>query len=287
MAADPFFASAVLEANPPIGGYTRVGFGASVLVKASFTDAEIANPRPDINSRIVASIHSGRSVLLTGSEVAQANAGDGVDVAVLAGNWRDEIITADERRNIQTLYVFSFAEWLAGYRVRRILYETVDEAARKFVQASVEYRAIAEFPEAGRSLHLMTFETATVMPASAGNLIFKFTEPTLRLRDSDRRLLMLALRGATDSELAAELAITIAAVKARWRSTFARIAEQAPLLVNDAGEDGYRGKQKRHHVLAYIRTHPEEMRPYDWEKKRKCQGLTTEMPALLAESFRQ
>jgi hypothetical protein len=276
MATDPFFASAVLEANPPIGGLSRIGFGASVFIKTSFADAEIGSPRPDLNSRIVAGIHAGRSPLLTRSEVAQANAGEGVDIVVLAGNWRDEIITADARRVVHTLLIFSFTEWLVGFRVRRILCETVDEAARKFVQASVEYRTIAEFPDVARSLHLMTFETATALPASAGNLIFKYDEPTLHLRESDQRLLMLALRGATDSELAAELAITVAAVKARWRSTFAHIAEQSPHLLSYDGEHRYRSKQKRHHVLAYLRTHPEELRPYDWKKSLSAKAANVQ-----------
>src|ERR1022692_554432 len=66
----PFFASAVLESNPAIRGHRLVGFGASVFVSPKFADAEIAAPRPDINSRVIASIHSDKSVLATRNEVA-------------------------------------------------------------------------------------------------------------------------------------------------------------------------------------------------------------------------
>ena len=107
------------------------------------------------------------------------------------------------------------------------------------------------------------------MPASLGigNVIFTFRNPELRLRDSDQRLLLAALKGATDQELTTELGVTLSAVKARWRSTFARIARTMPGLLDDVSDGDARGMQKRHRVLAYVRRHPEELRPYHWETK--------------------
>src|SRR5438270_6541038 len=97
----PFATATVLEASPVIRAYRLIGFGASVVVSSSFADAEIANPKPDINSRVIASIHSGRPVLASRSEVARANAGQGVDVVVLCGIWRDEILNLAERQDVQ------------------------------------------------------------------------------------------------------------------------------------------------------------------------------------------
>jgi hypothetical protein len=269
MVASPFFASAVLEASPAIDGHRLIGLGASILVTSTFADTEIANPSPDINSRVVASICSGQPVVATRNEIAMANAGDGVDVFVVCGNWRDEILGPEERQTVQTLFASSFAEWLHGFRIRRILYETTYPPARQFAESSVVYRSIAEFPELGRTIHLMTRESVTAMPASIGNLIFSFNEPVLRLRDSDQQLLCAALRGGTDGELAAELELTPSAIKARWRSIFARAAETMPALLADRDEHEGRGLQKRHLVLAYVRSHPEELRPYDSRQKPK------------------
>src|SRR5271169_3700650 len=67
----PFFLSVALESSPAIQGHHMVGFGASVLVSKEFADAEIANPEPDINSRVIASIHSEHPVLATQKEVAR------------------------------------------------------------------------------------------------------------------------------------------------------------------------------------------------------------------------
>lgn len=264
---NPFFASGALESEPPVLGHRLVGFGASVMIRSDFADAEIAHPRPDINSRIIASIHSGESVLAERSEVARANAGPGIDIVVLYGNWREEILSGEERLTVQNMLATSFAEHHAGYRIGRILHETATAATREFVEASIVFRPVGVFPEVGRVLHLMDRESVRSIRAHLGNALFDFREPMLHLRDSDQQLLLAALSGQTNAELAASLGVTLSAVKARWRSAFARIEEVMPDLAGDTDEREGRGAQKRHRVLTYIRNHIEELRPYDLEAR--------------------
>jgi hypothetical protein len=263
----PFFSSAVLESDPPIRGHRLVGFGASVFVSQSFARAEIASPCADINSRILASIHSGRSVLADRSEVAASNANGGLDVVVLAGIWRHEVMTKAQTNEVQTVLPTSFVEWLAGYRIRSIHYETSNESEKIFAQSSIVYKPIAEFISLGRVAHLMTNETVKAVPASLGRVIFNYRDPIIRLCDSEQQLLRAALGGLTDAELASVMGISFPAIKARWRAIFLRISETMPYLVNGTSDSDSRlgrGVQKRHRVLAYIRTHPEELRPYKW-----------------------
>jgi hypothetical protein len=40
-----------------------------------------------------------------------------------------------------------------------------------------------------------------------------------------------------------------------------------PDLVRDVVNHEGRGTQKRHRVLDYVRSHPEELRPFDWAMK--------------------
>ncbi len=84
----------------------------------------------------------------------------------------------------------------------------------------------------------MSPESVKAVPGSLGNVIFRFTKPLLHLRESEQKLLVAALSGATDQELAVKLGVTFSAVKARWRSTFARISEHMPSLITypDDGE---------------------------------------------------
>jgi hypothetical protein len=270
----------VVEANPSIGAHRIIGFGASVFVSPSFADAELAHPRPDVNSRVIARIQRHEPVLASRSEIAWANAENGNDITILCGVWREEILSPAERQEVKILLATSFTELHAGYRLRRILCETVDELGTEFVERSVVYQPVARFRQCERSLYWMTRDSAKAVPGSLGNVLFSYREPVLQLRDSEQEILVAALRGATDRELATELNVTFAALKARWRSTFERIAKVIPDLVGPAGEHDSRGSQKRHRVLAYVRSHPEELRPYDWKRKPGNSSADAVAPAV-------
>jgi len=267
LARDGFSAANVLESTFLPVSDRIVGFGASVFLSPAFASAELADPRPDINSRIIASVHTGRSVVATYDEVARGNAGEGVDLLVLAGTWRDAILSEQENQEARTHLAYGFVQKHAGYRIRRIFSEVAAQPERDFVGHSIEYRLFAEFPESGRALFLMTEESVQGIHGSLGNVLFKRYKPVLHLRDSDQQLLLAALGGATDLELANGIGVTLSAVKARWRSTSARIGETMPELVADLDDHEGRGMQKRHRVLDYVRNHLEELRPYDWKQR--------------------
>src|SRR3984957_11447339 len=267
LARDGFFASNVLESTSLPLSDRIVGFGASVFLSPAFANAELASPRPDINSRVIASVHSGRSVLATYDEVARGNATVGLDVLVLVGTWRDAIFSQQERQEARTNLASGFVQKHVGYRIRRVFVEAAGQPERDFAGQSIEFRLLAEFPESGRTLFLMTEESVQGIHGSLGNILFKRYKPVLRLRDSDQQLLLAAMGGATDLELVSEIGVTLSAVKARWRAPFARIAETIPELIPDLDDHEGRGMQKRHRVLDYVRNHPEELRPYDWQQK--------------------
>jgi hypothetical protein len=79
----------------------------------------------------------------------------------------------------------------------------------------------------------------------------------------------------TDEGLARELNLKLTAVKRRWLTLFERIADVHPDLLppdvrlpeNGDNHIGKRGPQKRHHLLAYVREHPEELRPAKSQRK--------------------
>src|SRR5947207_1088462 len=60
--------SAVVERHSK-GRPGIVGFGFATFVKKSFADAEVQNPRPGLNSRIIESVVSRNSVIATYEEV--------------------------------------------------------------------------------------------------------------------------------------------------------------------------------------------------------------------------
>ena len=95
--------------------------------------------------------------------------------------------------------------------------------------------------------------------------LFDYHPPMLGFSRSEQRLLACALSGATDEHLAETLGTSLPAVKKTWVSIYRRVEDHLPELIPDAlGSDlpaSGRGKEKRRGVLAYLREHPEELRP--------------------------
>ena len=117
---------------------------------------------------------------------------------------------------------------------------------------------------------VVTRESALAAPYSVAAKMYRYRPPTLRLRPAEQQLLAAALAGKTDAELSADLSLSIEAIKKRWLSIFDRVDEFKPDIVapSDVDSDG-RGPQKRHRVVAYVRSHPEELRPFSWDEKTR------------------
>jgi hypothetical protein len=241
-----------------------------VFVTRPFMDREIRNPQPGLNSRIIAGIAAGEPVILSRAQIASGNAGEGIDFVNMYGAWREGILSSDQLAEVHALLGTSFVEHFAGYRFDRVLKEAIGKSGLALARATGTYRLIAEFKESDSALVVATRESVLTAPYSVAAKMYRYQEPVLRLRPAEQKLLAAALSGKTDAELSTELGLSIEAIKKRWMSIFARVDEFKPEILSraDADSDG-RGPQKRHRVVAYIRAHPEELRPFSWDKKRR------------------
>ncbi len=236
-----------------------VGFGLGCMVSPEFTRSELSHPRAGTNARFIHA--SGCPIVLNRSEIARANASDGVDVLQLYGTLR-EGLSEEEQFEAVPLMWSKYVEYMRGHRVRGAMCEVRSTSERRFTRGSGT--ELIPVCEADQFLSYATRSTVAAVPSSAGFGVFNYMAPVLRLRETDQDLLLAALSGLTDEELSSRLRLTQNAVKARWRSVLARTAAAKPELV---AQDDYRegrGSQKRHRVLAYVREHYEELRPYDW-----------------------
>ena len=95
--------------------------------------------------------------------------------------------------------------------------------------------------------------------------LFDYHPPILGFNRSEQRLLSHALSGATDEHLAEILETSLPAVKKMWVSIYHRVEDCLPELVPDPLQSELpasgRGREKRRSLLAYLREHPEELRP--------------------------
>ena len=267
---NPAFKASVIESERPIAGHKIVACGMGVFVTRSFADQEIRNPRPGLNSRIIAGIAAEESVVLSRTQIAAGNAGEGVDFVNMYGTWRDGIMNTDQLAEAQALLGTSFVEHFAGYRFNRVLKEAIGHSRIALARATGTYRLVAEFQESDSALAVVTRESALAAPYSVAATMYRYQAPVLRLRPAEQKLLTAALSGRTDAELSSDLGLSVEAIKKRWMSIFDRIDEFKPeILSRDEAETDGRGPQKRHRVVAYIRTHPEELRPFSWDTKQR------------------
>jgi len=274
----PSFQANVIESERPLAGHRIVACGMGVFVSSAFADREIKNPRPGLNSRIIAGVASGESVVLNRAEIAQGNAGEGIDFVNMYGTWRDGIMNAEQLAEVHALLGTSFVEHFTGYRFNRVLKEAIGSSQIALARATGTYRVVKEFQKTESALVVVTRETAAAAPYSVAATMYRYQAPVLRLRPAEQKLLAVALSGKTDAELSAALDLSIEAIKKRWMSIFDRVDEFKPDILSQTDayssampsttgswSDG-RGPQKRHRVVAYVRTHPEELRPFSWDR---------------------
>jgi hypothetical protein len=83
----------------------------------------------------------------------------------------------------------------------------------------------------------------------------------------------MAVKGGTDEEISDRLFISESAIKKTWRSAYERVdgCGLATIPKNYKYHEGRieRGREKKKHLLAYLREHPEELRPFSSRISKK------------------
>ena len=264
------FNSCVVQLPIPPLGNPIVAFGSSVFITSEFATQELDHPRPGLNSRIIASIASGSSVVE--EDLCTGSIRDGLDLVVLSGGDLSEALNLEQIREAQMLLAYSFVEQHLGYRLNRLMVEIIGRKQREFSENSGVWRTSKVFPGGERALAVLTREDAFSSSGSIAASLFQYREPVLRLRDTDKQLLAEALQGSTDRDIASRLNLSFSSVKKRWLSLFDRVERARQDLLPDGMDRSWnetRGPQKRHRILAYVRSHPEELRPFRWRSSRQ------------------
>ena len=266
--------SAVVELPLPNGTRRIVGFGGAIFVSDAFFQQEIRDPRPGLNARIVASAEADTPAVLSDDEIRRANTSDGLNLLITHAAWVPNTFTANEMNAYERVMSSAFLQLVRGYRLLRLFREAGSSEAIAHVRSQQVFATMLPFdafyrsnPDSrwnrDRALFIAERADCLALPASVASIVFSYSEPTLDLHDTDQELLLAALGGATDIELAQVLDLKLPALKKRWASLFDRVRSIRPDLVPypDAATLEKRGPQKRHRLLAYLRDHPEELRP--------------------------
>lgn len=255
-----------------------VAFGASAFVSDRFAAEAKSSRPPNLSVQAIREELAGEGPILMTQDIGRANSGDGLNVLVLHYMWDRENLAPEEARAARDELIQAFLQEHAGYRLKQILLERCgEEAMRRVLTGGFRlYRDFSEYyksqgaePPADERFYLcgISREEARAAEGSTVSPLFLYAEPRFRFRPVDQALLRRAVQGETDEDLAANLGISSSAVKKRWAAIFEHSASVAPDLFpkersQPSETQRKRGAEKRRRILAYLRHHPEDLRPY-------------------------
>lgn len=263
---------------------TICGAGVAVFVHDEFLRELKMRPfwiGPELAKRIV----DGISPVLSDKQFREANSSSGLNHVTWEGIVRPDYEENSElRRKLANALIMEqrglfLNEAIANQMdsVERLRW-TLEVGALMWdpVEGSYVNRAAKDPHKFVKNPHIVGIsrEAEARRPGTWVGAIFEYTPPRCGFSVAEQRLLSAALAGATDQELSSNLAISISTVKKNWMSIYKRAASTLPDVVPDGspvdGGTAERGKEKRRYLLAYLREHPEELRPHS--RKRTSKG---------------
>jgi DNA-binding CsgD family transcriptional regulator len=248
-----------------------IGVGVSAFVSDEFLASIKKTLSSWIGPKLTRCVAHGELPLLTDRAVREANANGGLNLVTWEGAICKDYWQCAE---IHATVISAFVEQHRGFFLKEVLgqpstREGLDTTLRSGTQMLSKDGRYVDPSDSFNEVALpicvgLTREVARSRPGAWLASLFLYQAPLCGFRASEQRLLLAALRGGTDQELADYLGISLSAVKKTWLSIYSRASTHLPsLLLNAAAtqEDGERGREKKYHLLAYLRNHPEELRP--------------------------
>lgn len=196
-----------------------------------------------------------RSLLLSRKQLAAANGSDDLALVHLCGCPDEMDFTAPRGFEVHRLAFSFFMTVHGGYQISEFWQENIVPEGSMYAttMGMTEIRNVPVGREEPARLFRFTEEDARARPGAQLAYLMKYPPPRLGFTSAEKQLLELALLDYSDVAASEELGITHEAVRKRWRGIHAR---------HSFGE----GKDQRRGVLAYVRQHLEELRP--WATRR-------------------
>jgi hypothetical protein len=251
-----------------------VACGASVFVAAELFKELKTAPFVWLGPELVQRSLRGDPSILSPEQIRAANSGRGLNLVVWDG--LTKTVLPEDQALLDIEIMKAFVQDHQGYRLSAMIAQPAEvKNIAATVNAGLCALATVNEPLDGSSLDVMelakqpfilSFDSKESSPSPGTWLsaLFSSATPRIYFRPAEQRLLLAALRGRTDEDLADEMTVSLSYVKKTWRSIYLRSANALPMefasLTND-GDESHRGKAKKQRLLAYLRGHMEELRP--------------------------
>ena len=246
---------------------------AAIFATDAFVAEARSTLRPFLGMRLAQHYLEGELSVLSASEIARANAAEGLNLVVCFEGWDTNALPREEWLAVRERQCTAFHVALSGYHLKEFLANPLgQEAFEEMIDAGARLRRdYAEFfqpetplPPLQPRLVGLTKAEAEAHPGSHLAGLFVYTPPRFHFSRAEQRLLQHALTGETCDDLSNSLALSRWTVKKRWHAIYEKVAaadsELLPPLCDGQDPHG-RGAERRRRLLNYLRQHPEELRP--------------------------
>ncbi len=254
-------------------------FGVSAIVREDFLNEMKTPPHFWIGPELTRRIIMGESPLLTDKQLRDANSRGGLNLVCWESGIRPEY---EAHREVQRSMMSAFIEIHRGYLWKEIISAQHERPDRlDFILKTggclwdplaggytstlrSDLSDLVTHPHVVGITRNLELNRQNEWAASWVGALFDYHPPVFGFSRSEQRLLSSALLGETDEHLAEMLETSLPAIKKMWVSIYRRVEVHLPELIPDSPLDlpaSGRGREKRRHLLAYLRDHPEELRP--------------------------
>ena len=258
--------------DPDVSGPESIAAcSMSVFLDEAFVADYLRTPSPHLAALVYEQILAGRSPVLATKDLPAANSSGNVNSLILHFKLRHPTPSDDRGRAVLAVFHSVFRLFFVGYRMKRILQEAYGAEQLPFFAAGgfllkSDYGAAAPSGEARPYLMgLYRDDPETRYLGSQLSYVFQYSAPHFHFSAGEQRVLLRALMDESDESISEALAISPDAVKKTWRRIHDRVADvvaSAPELGDDVADvAATRGKERRRHLLGYVRYHLEELRP--------------------------
>lgn len=246
-------------------GEVLEGAGITVFLKHEFVESYLKSPQPFLAAQIYNRELEGKSVLMDRQEIAAANWNTGLYIFVLHYVQREMDPYSRAFEEVLTVAHTGFRDTTEGYDLLALWQEAFrDEDAAILSSGGMRvYADFGEFQHDGVSMHgrlmgLTREQALADHPGSTVSFSFRTPRPKFGFTPGQQRVLEIALRGESDSEIAEELSVSRDAIKQMWRAIYERLESSSVFGIVQAD---YTNHRRRRALLDYLRSHPEELRP--------------------------
>lgn len=262
----------VVEDRDQTKGERVVAFRMSLFATDDFFLRAKTVDGPYLHRRVL-ELWRKKSKFMLGEADYSQNAVRGLNIVAVHWGWDTLRYAPEEVVKIKEYLSQSYQTEIAKVRTKEYMEEVYgDEERDRLLSFGLvlcrDFRELPGLGGAGEPRPYLLHATLEIRNDPSRNQtvagrIAALNEPRFRFSGAEQEVLKLAMDGLTDTEIAEEIKLSVAAIKKRWQGIFKRVLDHEADFFDAMGDEKDDGdaKPRRRTLLRVLKQHPEELWP--------------------------